>query len=52
MVQKNKKLKIEENEDLGFAFNKENYKLLGIGFVIIILGFILMIGGGAEKKFF
>lgn len=32
-----------------FAFSKENYKLLIIGVVIIVVGFILMIGGGAES---
>ena len=29
----------------GFALGPENYKLLLIGFVIIIVGFILMVGG-------
>lgn len=29
----------------GFALGKENLKLLVIGFVIIVVGFILMIGG-------
>lgn len=28
-----------------FTFSKQNYILLAIGFVVIILGFILMIGG-------
>lgn len=28
-----------------FALSKENYKLLAIGFGIILLGFILMVGG-------
>jgi hypothetical protein len=28
-----------------FALGKENYKLLAIGFAIIVFGFILMIGG-------
>ena len=32
-----------------FAFSRENYKLLIIGVVIIIVGFILMIGGEAES---
>jgi len=32
-----------------FAFSRENYKLLIIGVVIIIIGFILMIGGKAES---
>ena len=36
-----------ENPDKfeGFALGKENYKLLLIGFGIIVLGFILMVGG-------
>jgi hypothetical protein len=29
----------------GFALGKENYKLMAIGFAIIVFGFILMIGG-------
>ncbi len=28
-----------------FAIGKENYKLIAIGFGIIMLGFILMVGG-------
>ena len=32
-----------------FVFNPENYKLLFIGLAINILGYILMIGGGAES---
>lgn len=35
-------------ESKSFAFNKENYKLLLIGLALIVLGFILMIGGGSE----
>ena len=31
-----------------FAFGKENYKLLLIGLVLIIVGFLLMIGGGSD----
>ncbi len=35
-----------ENKDrLNFALGRENYKLLAIGFGIIILGFLLMLGG-------
>lgn len=33
---------------IGFALGKENYKLMLIGFFIIVLGFILMIGGGSD----
>lgn len=31
-----------------FPLGKENYRLLLIGFGIIVLGFILMIGGGSD----
>lgn len=31
-----------------FALGKENYKLMIIGVVVIIIGFLLMIGGGSE----
>jgi len=31
-----------------FALGKQNYKLLLIGFVIIVIGFLLMIGGGTD----
>jgi hypothetical protein len=36
---------LESTEDKGFALGKENLKLLVIGFLIIIAGFLLMIGG-------
>jgi hypothetical protein len=36
---------IENKEDKGFALGKENLRLLMIGFLIIIVGFVLMIGG-------
>ncbi|MBN1989682.1 MAG: DUF3098 domain-containing protein [Bacteroidales bacterium] len=32
----------------GFALGKQNYKLLAIGFAIIVFGFVLMIGGGSD----
>jgi membrane-bound ClpP family serine protease len=31
-----------------FALGKQNYKLLLIGFAIIVVGFLLMIGGGSK----
>lgn len=31
-----------------FAFGKENYRLLLIGLAVIVLGFLLMIGGGSD----
>ena len=36
------------NNENRFAFGKENYKRLLIGLGIIILGYILMIGGGSD----
>ena len=38
----------DNSEKFGFALAKQNYYLLAIGFVIIIIGFLLMIGGGTE----
>ncbi len=38
----------KDDKKLEFALAKENYKLLLIGFVIIIIGFLLMMGGGSE----
>jgi membrane-bound ClpP family serine protease len=35
----------EKEENKGFALGKENLKLLAIGFIIIIIGFLLMTGG-------
>lgn len=31
-----------------FAFNKQNYLLVIIGLVVLIIGFLLLIGGGSE----
>ena len=41
--------KNENKEKLSFALGKENYKLLAIGFVIIVIGFLLMLGGKSES---
>ncbi|MDX2362548.1 MAG: DUF3098 domain-containing protein [Crocinitomicaceae bacterium] len=38
----------EYNKTAPLSFNVKNYRLLLIGLAINILGFILMIGGGAE----
>jgi hypothetical protein len=48
--QQGKDLKVKEQPDAqkNFAIPKENYKLLLIGFAIIVLGFILMTGGGSS----
>lgn len=42
-----KKVK-EIKENAGFALGKENYKLMAIGFAVIVLGFILLAGGGSD----
>jgi len=41
-------MKNENTKEKEFAIPKENYKLLIIGFVIIVIGFMLMIGGGSK----
>lgn len=41
--------KDKEIKSAGFALGKENYKLIAVGFVIIIIGFILMAGGGSDN---
>ncbi|HBE43136.1 MAG TPA: DUF3098 domain-containing protein [Bacteroidales bacterium] len=40
--------KKDEKERLNFALGRENYKLLAIGFIIIIIGFLLMLGGKSK----
>lgn len=41
--------KNKDKEKKNFALGRENYKLLAIGFVIIITGFLLMLGGKSES---
>ena len=41
-------INIEKKENEGFALGKENLKLLMIGFLIIVVGFVLMIGGNSN----
>lgn len=41
--------KNKEKDKSNFALGPENYKLLAIGFGIIVLGFLLMLGGKAES---
>lgn len=40
--------KNDGKEKQNFALGKENYKLLAIGFAIIVTGFLLMLGGRSE----
>lgn len=44
-----KKVSLKEfNKTAPFSFNAQNYRLLLIGLVVNIIGFILMMGGAAE----
>ena len=40
--------KTKLNKTADFPLGKENYVLLSIGFAIIVIGFLLMIGGGSD----
>lgn len=40
--------KEKETKSTGFALGKENYRLMAIGFALIVIGFILMAGGGSD----
>jgi hypothetical protein len=40
--------KNENKDNLNFALGPENYKLLAIGFAIIVVGFLLMLGGKSD----
>lgn len=40
--------KEENNKNLGFAFGLLNYVLMGVGLVILALGYILLSGGGSD----
>jgi hypothetical protein len=35
--------------DSNFAFSKKNYIWLGIGVVLLVVGYLLMSGGGADN---
>ncbi|MCC8173719.1 MAG: DUF3098 domain-containing protein [Odoribacter sp.] len=41
--------KKETEKKAGFPIPVENYKMILIGFGIVILGFILMMGGGSDN---
>lgn len=40
---------IEDKNDEQMALSMKNYILLAIGFVVIVLGMVLMCGGGSES---
>ncbi len=43
-----KKVEKSTKETMGFVFGPMNYRLLAIGLVVIIIGFILMSGGKSD----
>lgn len=44
-------MKEKETVHRDFALTRENYKLLAIGFVVVIIGFFLMSGGGSTEEY-
>ncbi len=38
----------KETRKPGFAFGKENYRILIIGVVTVVIGYLLMVGGGSD----
>jgi hypothetical protein len=48
MATKNKPEAKKNKEQLTWAFTKENYKIMFIGLALLVLGFVLMIGGGSD----
>ncbi|MBQ5861515.1 MAG: DUF3098 domain-containing protein [Alistipes sp.] len=40
---------VEDKNDAQMALSMKNYILLAIGFVVIVLGMVLMCGGGSES---
>lgn len=39
----------ESNKKVGFPLPADNYRYIAIGFGILVLGFILMMGGGSDN---
>lgn len=45
----NKKIQQDtQNSGVKFTFQKENYRIMLIGILLIVLGFLFMIGGGSD----
>ncbi len=38
----------EEKKGFQFAFNKVNYIIMGVGLILLALGYILLAGGGSD----
>lgn len=43
-----KKAKIQNKKSGQFLFGRKNYIIMTIGVIVILLGFILMVGGGSD----
>ncbi len=39
----------ENKKQPGFAFTKENYRILIVGVIVIVIGYMLMVGGGSDN---
>lgn len=39
----------KETKKPGFAFGRENYRLLIIGVLVVAMGYVLMVGGGSDN---
>ncbi len=48
-MKKKKFIKTKQESQTGFALGKKNYIMIAIGFVIIIVGFLLMTGGKSDN---
>jgi hypothetical protein len=42
-------IKKEDQKKFELALDKENYMLLAIAFAIVVVGFLLMMGGGSDN---
>jgi hypothetical protein len=42
------KKKLQQNDDEMFALPQENLKWIGIGFLMVVIGFFLVSGGGSD----
>jgi len=43
---------VEQAKPVNFMLTKENYKLIAIGFAVMVLGYILMVGGANNDPTF
>jgi hypothetical protein len=39
----------EQNASANFALSNQNYKLIAIGFGLMVIGYMLMVGGGSKN---